>query len=310
MVTGNDMMASKDRVSAAIRHREVDRPPWGEIVIDDGVVQSFLRCSRVSFEERWELVCSLGLDLICQSPVFPAGSHGMVLPQADRADWGDLDDWVRKTDRFPFVILDGSFGWGMRLYGFEEFMVELARDSSGLDNLIEDVEHLNMGLARQARDRGAMGVLLAEDIAYQRGLMISPELFRRCFLPSLARQTEALKGLGFSVFFHSDGNIDKILPDLAAIGLDGWQCLEAAAGMDLGRIREVYGRRLCLWGNLDPVHLLTPSPPEEIASRVEAICQEAGRTGGFIFGTSSGLMKGILPENLRAVRDCLSRISP
>jgi uroporphyrinogen decarboxylase len=303
-------MVSKDRVAAAIRHRQVDRPPWGEIVIDDGVVRSFLGCRQVSFEERKELVCSLGLDLICLAPEFPEQSEGMFLPQADLAGWGDLEDWARKTDRFPFIILDGAFGWGMRLHGFEQFMVALVRDASALGSLIGDVERLNMGLARQARDRGAMGVLLAEDVAYQRGLMIGPELFRRCFLPSLARQTDALKALGLSVFFHSDGNIDKILPDLAAIGLDGWQCLESAAGMDMGRIKERYGERLCLWGNLDPVHLLTPSPPEEIASRVVAICREAGRTGGFIFGTSSGLMKGILPENLRAVRDCLHRISP
>jgi uroporphyrinogen decarboxylase len=302
-------LVSKDRVLAAIQHQEVDRPPWGEIVLDNTVVRAFLGCERVSFRERREFVQSLGLDLVCQSPVFPSRQRNAALPEAHHADWGDLDDWVRQTDRFVFILLDGVFGWGMRLFGFRRFMVELFRASSDLLMLIKDVEALNFELVRRARDRGADGVLLADDVAHQRGLMVSPDLLRHTLLPSLDRQTKALKALGMTVFFHSDGNINAILPDLVKTGLDGWQGLEAAAGMDLGLIKRDYGARVCLWGNMDPAHLQVPSPPEEIASRLETICQAASQGNGFIFGTSSGLIRGIRPENLRTIHGQLALIS-
>jgi uroporphyrinogen decarboxylase len=302
-------VVSKDRVLAAIQHQKVDRPPWGEIVLDDTVVSSFLGCEHISFPERWEFVQALGLDLVCQAPIFPVRQKDALLPEAHHANWGDLDSWVRLTDRFVFVMLDGVFGWGIRVFGFRRFMVELFRVSSDLERLIRDVEGLNLKLARRARDRGAEGVLLADDLAYQRGLMVSPDVFRHTLLPSLVRQTEAVKALGMSVFFHSDGNINAILVDLAEIGFDGWQGLEAAAGMDLGLIKRDYGARVCLWGNMDPAHLQVPSSPDEIASRLDAIWQATGQGNGFILGTSSGLIRGIRPENLRAIRDRLALIS-
>jgi len=301
-------MLSKDRVLTTIEHRKVDRPPWGEIVLDDTVVGAFLGCEKVSFGERWEFVQALGLDLVCQAPDFRVRAGDAVLPAAHHAEWGDMDHWVRLTDRFVFVILDGVFGWGIRVFGFQRFMVELFRVSSDLETFITEVEGLNLALARNARDLGAEGVLIADDVAHQRGLMLSPDLFRHALLPSLERQAQAVKALGIRVFFHSDGNINGILGDLAKAGFDGWQGLEAAAGMDLGLIKGDYGARVCLWGNMDPVHLQTPCSPEEIASRVEAICRAAVQGSGFIFGSSSGLVQGTRPENLRAISDRLTII--
>jgi uroporphyrinogen decarboxylase len=300
---------SRDRVLAAIQHQRVDRPPWGEIVLDDAVVSAFLGCEHISFPERWEFAQSLGLDLVCQAPVCSVRQGAAVLPAAHQADWGDLDDWARLTDRFVFVMLDGVFGWGLRVFGFQRFMVELFSVSTELETLIKAVERLNLDLAQRARDRGGAGVLLADDVAYNRGLMLSPDLFRNTLLPSLDRQAEAVKALGMPVFFHSDGNINEILADLAKIGFDGWQGLESAAGMDLGLVKRDYGERVCLWGNMDPTHLQGPSSPEEMASRLDALCRAASPTTGFIFGTSSGLIRGVRPENLRAIRDRLTLIS-
>jgi uroporphyrinogen decarboxylase len=300
---------SKDRVLAAIRHQKVDRPPWGEIVIEDAVVRDFFGCERVSFAERREFVQALGLDLVCQGPGFPVKPGEAVLPEAHHARWGDLDDWARLTDRFVFVMLDGVFGWGMRLFGFQRFMVELYRVSSDLERLIKTVEGLNLKLAQQARDRGAEGLLLADDVAYQRGLMLSSDLFRRALLPSLDRQAEAAKSLGMSAFFHCDGNINEILADLAKTCLDGWQGLESAAGMDIALIKREYGERVCLWGNMDPAHLQASSSPDEIAAHIDAIWRATRQGHGLILGSSSGLIPGIRPQNLQAIRNRLALIS-
>jgi uroporphyrinogen decarboxylase len=299
-------MEPKDRVLAAIRHERADRTPRGEIFIDDTVVQSSLGCEKVTFEERREFVRLLGLDLVCRSPFFPPLS-GTALPKPSEADWDDLKDWGSRTNRFIFILLDGMIGWGMKLFGFRKWMVDLSRRSSYLSDFIRAVEALNLELAIQARDLGAKGVLIADDLGYQRGLMFSPELLQLYFFPSLARQAETLMNLGLPVFFHSDGNLNGILADLAGMNLAGLQGLEDAAGMDLSFIKQHYGSCFCLWGNLDPGHLVFSRSREEIARQVDSILKAAGQDGGFIFGTNSGLFKGVRPENLRTVYEILDR---
>jgi uroporphyrinogen decarboxylase len=281
--------------------------PRGEIVIDDSVVQSFLRCGQAAFEERLEFVKALGLDLICLEPTFPSKPAGIVLPDPSQAVWRNLDDWAGKTDRFIVAVLDGAFEWGIRLWGFQKFMIILIRGGSGLTDFVTAVGALNVILARQVKDRGAAAILLADDIAYQQGLMASPDLLRRYILPSLTHQAEIFRAMNLPVFFHSDGNLNGILNDIAMAGLDGLQCLEAAAGMDLGSIRERYGARLCLWGNLDPIYLTSLRSREEIVQQVASILQAAGQRGCFVFGTSSGLFKGMRPENLQWVYGALDK---
>jgi uroporphyrinogen decarboxylase len=298
-------MDSKERVLAAIGHERTDRPPRGEIVIDDSVVESFLRCERVAFEERREFVTALGLDLVCMAPALPLQPEGAILPDPSQANWGDMDEWAGRTDRFVFAMVDGAFGWGIRLWGFQKFLVALVKGATGLTDLFKAVEDLNRALVREARDRGANAILLADDIAYQQGLMANPELLRRHVLPSLTRQAQSFKAMNLPVFFHSDGNLNDIIDDLIETGLDGLQCIESAAGMDLTTVRERYGDHLCLWGNLDPAYLTSSRTREEIFQEVHAILNAAGNDDGFIFGTSSGLFRGVKRENLAWVHEAL-----
>ena len=300
-------MNSRERVIATVRHEKTDRVPRGEILIDDSVVESFLQRRGVAFEQRLDFVTALGLDLICLTPSFSFQSEAAALPEPSQADWRDLDNWVSRTDRFVFVMVDGIFGWGVRLWGFQKFMVTLARQDSSLTDFFRAVEALNRALVRQAKDRGAMGVLLADDIAYQQGLIINPELLRRHILPSIARQVRSFKeAMVLPVFFHSDGNLNDIMDDLAETGLDGLQCIESAAGMDLAVVKECYGDRLCLWGNLDPTYLTSSRTHGEVFQHVRSIIRAAGNEGGFIFGTSSGLFRGVKPENLAWVFEALN----
>ena len=301
-------MNSRERVRAALARRPLDRPPWGEMVIDDAVVAGYLGCDEVAWEQRREFVRSLGLDIVCLAPGFPSWDPGgaLGLPRADQAHWGDLPRWAGRTGRYPFILLDGALGWAARCLGWQRAILLLARGGAALDDFIPGVESLNLALAARARDLGAEAALLAEDIAYQQGLLMSPEQFRATLLPSLARQAAGFKGLGLAVFFHSDGDLNQVMADLAGLGLDGCQCLESAAGMDLEGIRRDFGDRLCLWGNLDPAVLVQPEGPESLDQAVRLTLQAGGSEGGYIFGTSSGLMAGVRPESLRLIRDILA----
>ncbi|MBW2120471.1 MAG: hypothetical protein JRH07_01325 [Deltaproteobacteria bacterium] len=289
-------MDSRERVGLAIRHCETDRIPTGEIFIADETVAAFLGVQRVDFDERVQFVERLGIDAVCVSPQWQdQSSH---LPAPGDTQWKDLDQWARETDRFVFAMVDGVFGWGARLMGFEAFLQASTKGSEELLGLIHGVERLNINLAKKTADRGAHGIVIAEDIAYKGGTIVSPDTLRDLFFPSLSRQVEGIRHLKIPVFFHSDGNLNPVMDDLVAIGFDGIQCLEPQAGMDLARLKAAYGRRVCLWGNLDPRELFLKRTPGEIQEAVSHIIEAGAPHGGFIFGTCSGIVAGMRPENL------------
>ncbi len=292
-------MDSRERIRLAIGHREADRIPTGEIIIVDELVRACLGAERIGFPERKEFVNRLGIDAICESPQWRPSPSPLPDPGAVR--WKDLDSWATHTDRFIFVILDGVFGWGMKLLGFEQFLTSSLRRSTDLIELLEQVEQLNIDLAKRAVEAGATGVLIADDIAYRRGTMVDPGLLRELFFPSLGRQLDAIASTRTPVFFHSDGNLNAVVDDLVGIGFQGLHCLDPEAGMDLTQLKARYGKKICLWGNLDPKSLFLAQDGEALKRKVNNIFSVAAPGGGFIFGTTSGLVDGMRPENIEAV---------
>jgi uroporphyrinogen decarboxylase len=295
---------ARERVAQAIKHRETDRIPTGEIGIADGIIESVLKVDQVGFPERAEFTDRLGIDAVCESPEWPTPPPG--LPDSKDARWKHLAAWATDTDRFVFAMLDGVFGWGTNLMGFEGFLAASSKRSEKLIALTNGVERLNTALAKQAVDIGADGILIADDIAYNQGTTINPQVLRDVFFPSLGRQLSGMTRLRIPVFFHSDGNFNAVIDDLVDMGFRGFQCLESGAGMDLARLKAAHGKRVCLWGNLDPGDLFLERSPEDLEKRVRDITDVAAPGGGFIFGTSSGLVEGMRPGNIETVYRAVS----
>jgi uroporphyrinogen decarboxylase len=292
---------SKSLVRRTIERQSTDRIPVGELCIEDAVVKAFTGISRIGFEQRRQVADRLGLDLICLPADYSSLKENGVVPAAAAVGLNDIQAWAGQADRFIFVLLDGGFQWGIKTWGFQQFLLKVMRQSAGIPDLLQHVEILNRRLAERAADLGADGVVIADDIAYQHGLLLPPDHLKELFFPSLARQTEACHAAGLAVFFHSDGNLNAVLEDIAGSGFDGLQCIESAAGMDLAAIKTDYGHKLCFWGNLDPACLTEDLSVETIDAQVETVLASGARNGGLIFGTSSGLFKGMRPRSIERV---------
>lgn len=299
---------SKLRVTRTIRRQAADRIPVGELCIDDAVVAAFTETTQVGFRQRLQVADRLGLDLICLAADYGHRNDSGALPAADAVSLNAIEEWAGQTDLFIFVLLDGGFQWGIKTWGFLQFLTMVMRQSAEVGDLLQQVETLNQGLVKRAADLGADGVVIADDIAYQHGLLLPPDRIKKLFLPSLSRQTEACRAAGLAVFFHSDGNLVAILEDIVGSGFDGLQCIEPAAGMDLAAIKADYGHQLCLWGNLDPACLVEALSAEAIDARVEAVLASGARDGGLIFGTSSGLFEGMQPRSIERAYQSAKRI--
>jgi uroporphyrinogen decarboxylase len=139
-----------------------------------------------------------------------------------------------------------------------------------------------------------------EDIAYKSGPYVSPDMFRKLFMPYYRRVAEQITK---PWIFHSDGNLMPILDDLLSLGLSGLHPIEPGP-MDLGHLKRHYGKNLCLCGNIS-VDTLSQGKPQDIDQLVKEAIAVAGPGGGYIAGSSNSITSYCAPENVRAMQKAI-----
>ena len=267
----------------AISHREADRVPKGEWSLDPGLICALVgKDAPPTWEDDAATRELLGMDLV-------------AVPAPDQAvsDYCPFHRWRRETDLFVFALVDGPFESTAYRLGFLEFLAAVGKKDNRIAEMAALEAAKGVESARRCLQAGAHGVIIADDIAYNRGPFVNPAVLRRIFLPLWRDQVRALAAV--PVFFHSDGNLMTMLPDLAAAGFCGLHSLEPAAGMDITRIKQEYGHKVCLWGNVDLGWLAGVRDEEQIAAGVRELLRSAAPGGGYIFSTASGCLGDDLP---------------
>ena len=71
----------------------------------------------------------------------------------------------------------------------------------------------------------------------------------------------------------------------------------------LAEIKEKYGDKLCLWGNIDLDHVMCFGTPEEVKADVRRTIDIASPGGGFILSTCNTMVDIIPTENIIAMME-------
>ena len=147
---------------------------------------------------------------------------------------------------------------------------------------------------------GVDGIFGSMDWCYKCGCLVSPQHFREFFAPGLKRLVDLVHSHDCKYIKHCDGNVLGILDIMIDYcGIDAYHPIEADAGMDLASLKERYGKRITLCGNLDCGEMPAWTP-QKIADEVRRIIRIASPGGGHLLSTSNALHNGIPVENARA----------
>jgi len=139
---------------------------------------------------------------------------------------------------------------------------------------------------------GADGFALCSDYCFNTGPFLSPAMFGEFVAPYLARLVAGYREMGAYVIKHTDGNIMPIVDQMAAARPHGLHSLDPMAGVDIGEMKRLYGREMCLIGNVNCAVMQTGTDEEIIESCRYAM--ESGKPGGgYIFSTSNCIFKGM-----------------
>jgi len=317
------------RIMAAANHEEGDRVPIWDYIDNPAVFEHF---RQEGDEPDWAMARvyhGLGIDL-CRGYALPLdeGERNEAMTRwavrsvtgpeqledelgGPEGSWEEfaaemLEEYRRRRDLLaPRTMYVPGCGTGLTaIYasvGLQRFC-EWTHDHAGLVEAVlwRHAEDGACWAALAARERLCPLFFIGEDIACKERLIFSPSWLRRVFFPTLALVVEPLVGAGVKVIFHSDGNVMPVLDDLLDLGIAGLNPIEPLAGMDIGLLKQRYGKRLILVGNVDCSQVLPLGTVEDVREAVRECVRAASRGGGHFIGSSSEITPATPLRNVLA----------
>ena len=192
------------------------------------------------------------------------------------------------------------------LRGFEDWFMDLAADKKLAAALFDAVTEQSTALAEEILKVGgdlADVVYTSDDMGFQNGPMVSPELYRQLFKPRHQKFFDTVKKYTSAfVHFHCCGSIYKLLPDFIELGVDVIHPVQVAAkDMDSSILAPEFGDRLSFWGGIDTQKVLPTGTTEEVKAEVRQRIRDFAPGGGYILSAVHDIQPDVPVKNIIAM---------
>ena len=373
-------MLPRERVLAALEHREADRIPWGEHSIDYNVYEDIL--GRETFvqakmketqaywdgrrdevvetykRDRLDIIRALEMDIVFVESVRPKGYHPKPMEKLDEETYRDkrgdiyrvsstthdlmlyrkntegyipptlesLQEEIDKLDEQPLgdpndscwelvhhavkemrdthfiMLICGDLGFPGFGATEEEFWMNLVLQPE----ICKKIAELNgRHLLRQVKllaQLGVDGIMPAADLGSSTGLLASPKIYREMVYPWHKAQAEEAHRHGLKVLKHCCGHTWPVINEFAEI-YDAYESIQATAGMDIKKLKEDVGEKICLWGGIWHEHIILGSI-KDIRADASYAFKHTAPGGGYIMGSTHSLAVDAKKENILEMKRC------
>ena len=178
----------------------------------------------------------------------------------------------------------------------EEFVYRLVDDPEGVKEEAQRRVDERIPYCERLLAAGVDGFALCADYAFNSGPFLSPNQFAEFVTPYLKQLIAAQREMGAIVIKHTDGDIEPILDQLVDANPHALHSLDPMAGVDIRAVKDRYGERIALCGNVHCAHLQTGTP-EQIRESAEYCLTYGKPGGGYVFSTSNCVFRGMPLES-------------
>ncbi len=244
----------------------------------------------------------------------PLATFGTVDEIEAHYAWPDPDWW--RYDGLPRQIV-GHETEPLRGGGSEPFLIYKnlrGQEQAFMDLLLNpeivhycldklfDLAYENTRRIYEAIPGQVMITYVAEDLGSQESLLFAPGQIREFLLPRMQRMMDLAHEAGAYVFFHSDGAVRPILPDLIDAGIDvlnpiQWRC----PGMEREGLKRDFGDQVVLHGGVDNQYTLAFGTVDEVRQEVLDNIRILGAGGGYVLAPCHNIQAISPPENIVAM---------
>jgi len=231
-----------------------------------------------------------------------------VFPDADAKGRFDLaEEEIKKYSKDYAIIGDletTMFETSWYLVGIDKFLVDLIMKKDYVFELLNRVMEFHIKIGKKLIKLGCDIIWTGDDFGTQKGMLISPELWRDIFKPRYRRVFKELKECNpnIKIAYHSCGSIVPIIPDLIEIGLDILNPLQPyATGMGGKNLKKMYGKKLSFFGGIDEQKILPFGCVKEVKEEVKRVIFDLAPGGGFILAPAHNVQPDTPIENVLAI---------
>ena len=325
-------MTRYERVKAALAHKTADKVPSCIHLAGDGLEKYSQRLYDKYTDENLRRLHEEGKLSFQHAMYYGMGNHVLAVG-CPWWDWYDLPpeyaaeeapDFLPKTmgrgsyeafaetvknikentDAYVLVTIWGShFEKAYFARGIENFLADMAADPEYARDLLDMIIRKNLVMLENiVHIPGVDGILLGSDWGSQRDLLMSPACWRELIAPGEQKEYDLIHAAGKDVWVHSCGDIRRIFPDLAEMGVDALNPIQPEC-MDVYELKEKYGDRIAFWGGISTQKTLPYGTPEEVAEETRCLTAALAENGGYIIAPAQEIQSDVPFENLCALID-------
>lgn len=327
-------MTGLDRFMAALNREEPDIVPIWELIVNEPTLSAFYgNVGYIEFADRedmdgvtifenqkmtpapgggqydeWGILWKAsegGVNYPSGGPIHSHEDLQSFEPPDPRADHR-FDTLREAVDRFEgkravVFLTHEAFEFSHYLYGLDNLLMDYIEAPDFVHELARMIIDYKIELAETAIDLGADAIVSGDDYAHRHAPIMSVEHFEEYSLPYIEELVTAVHRKGVPHIKHTDGDIWSILGQMVDVGIDAIDPIEPIAGMDIGEVKQCYGDRLAVIGNVDCTEILTHASIDEVVDAVKETIAKASPGGGHILASSNSIHPGVKPENYRAM---------
>jgi hypothetical protein len=234
-------------------------------------------------------------------------------------------DYIKTIQDHKFLPLFGVSGFVENIresFGIKAYSRFLRKNPEVIQHAVDLHEPAILASAKATAKAEIPFSVTADDIAYKHNVFCSPKHYKQFFSPLYRKVADIIHKAGGKIFFHSDGYTEPYFDTwINDCHYDGQESLEPQAwilpdgegtgkGANLekpGRVirylKEKYGDRFVLLGNMDMSTVMPLATPEEVGRVTKDIIQSGAPGGGFVFACCTDITDSTPIENVIAMRE-------
>ena len=190
--------------------------------------------------------------------------------------------------------------------GMHDCMIMSLENQDLLGELISKSADFYEELHRRAIAEGLDILFVADDFAFNTGMFVPPDIFKKIWRPSFGRIIQPALEAKIPIKFHSDGKLDEAMDMLIEMGIDCINPMDPS-GCDYREYKKRYGHRVTLSGNIDIEFPLVRGNAEDVEKDVIAHCEVMMEGGRWEAGSSHSIVNYIPHENYITMVNAIHR---
>ena len=188
-----------------------------------------------------------------------------------------------------------------QLMGLENFALSLTDRPDFVKAVIDRLAKSQLAVLDILLQYDIVGAIwMPDDLCYNSGPMVSPKVYKQYVYSWYIQMIERCHRANIPVGLHSDGDLNRILPDLVELGFDCIHPFEPPRN-DIVAVKKNWGHRLAVAGNIDLKTTLCNGTPAMVEEEVKNKAAALAPGGGWLLGSSNSIPDFVPLENYRAL---------